>query len=72
MAKSKTDRLVSQVYRDPKYRGKHIIVIGGKIHATPSGMGSHKLLMRLVKEYPGEIPTLTYIPKADTLILILK
>ncbi|TSC87787.1 MAG: hypothetical protein G01um101416_312 [Microgenomates group bacterium Gr01-1014_16] len=72
MAKSKTDKLISQIYLDPRYRGKHIIIMGGKIHATRSGMGSHKHLMRLIKQFPQETPVLTYIPKADTLILLLK
>lgn len=65
-----TDILISQAYRNPKYQGKHIIVIGGKIHAKETGRESAKQLEKLLKRYPKETPSITYIPKADTLILI--
>lgn len=68
---AKTDILISQAYRTPKYQGKHIIVIGGKIYATKTGAAEAKLLDKLVNQYPKETPTILYVPKADTLILIL-
>lgn len=64
-----TEVLISQAFRNPQYQGKHIIVIGGKIHAQKSGRESAKLLEKLLKKYPKETPSITYIPKADTLIL---
>lgn len=68
----KTELLISQAFRDPRYQGKHIIVIGGKIHAKKSGRESARLLERLLKMYPKETPSITYIPKADTLILTFR
>lgn len=65
-----TDILISQAYQDPKYQGKHIIVIGGKIYATKTGMAQVSLLEKLMKKYPHKKPLLTYVPEADTLILI--
>ena len=62
--------LISQVYQDPKYQGKHIIIIGGKIYATKTGKQSAMQLEKLLEKYPKETPSITYIPKADTLILI--
>lgn len=66
-----SDILISQTYQDPKYQGKHIIVIAGRIFATRTGSAQAKLLDKLVKKYPKETPTILYVPKADTLILIL-
>lgn len=67
--KKKTAILLSHAYRDPKYQGKHIIIIGGKIHATKTGMAQVTLLEKLMKKYPKEKPSIAYIPEANTLIL---
>ncbi|MBL7078123.1 hypothetical protein ISS42_00500 [Candidatus Shapirobacteria bacterium] len=55
----------------PRYRGKHVVVAGGKIFTAKTGEGALKILTRVRKKYPEEIPAVTYIPKADTLILWL-
>ena len=62
--------LSKKIYSDPQYKGKHIIIIGGKIFAAKTGSASSKMLEELVKKYPRSTPMLTYIPKADTLILL--
>lgn len=67
--KSRTDLMVN-IMSDPAYRGKHIIVIGGKVFTAKTGTQANKILDKLEKKYPKEIPEITYIPKADTLILI--
>lgn len=67
--KSKT--LISEVYKNPKYGGKHVIIIGGKIHARKTGSAKSKLLEKLVKKYPKEKPIVAYVPKEDALILLL-
>lgn len=46
-----------------------MIILGGKIFAAKTGAAASKLLENLVRKYPHETPTLTYIPKADALIL---
>lgn len=74
MTKSRTkteDQLISEAYKNPKYSGKHIIIIGGKIYARKTGIASHQLLSQLVKKHPEETPVVTYIPKEGTLILLL-
>lgn len=68
--KATTDQLLSEVYRNPKYAGKHVIIIGGKVHATKTGVAASEMLEKLLKKYPNQIPNVTYIPKDDTLILI--
>lgn len=59
------------VMNDPRYRGKHVIVVAGKVYATKTGNQANKLLDSLEKKYPKETPAFTYIPKTDTLILWL-
>ena len=64
--KTAPDILISQAYRDPKYQGKHIIIIGNKIYAKKAGRQSVIQLERLLKRYPKQTPSITYIPKSDT------
>lgn len=69
--KKTTDQLLSEVYKNPKYSGKHIIIIGGKVYVTKTGVAASELLEKLLKKYPNEIPNITYIPTEETLILLL-
>lgn len=59
------------VMSNPIYKGKHVIVIAGKVFTAKTGNQANKILDRLEKKYPNEIPAITYIPKADALILWL-
>jgi hypothetical protein len=68
--KTTTKNLLIKIYQNPKYKGKHIITIGEKIYATKTGKAKSALLDKLLKKYPKQTPTITYIPKVDSLILI--
>jgi len=68
--KKTTSKLMHKAYRNPKYSGKHVIAIGGKLYATKTGQASSALLEKLLKKHPDETPLITYIPTEDTLILI--
>ena len=57
------------VLNNPHYRGYHVIVIAGKVFKARTGEGASKILDDVRQKYPGEIPEITYIPDADTLIL---
>lgn len=70
MRKKTTKDIMINIMSDPAYIGKHIIVIGGQVFTAKTGDQANKILDRLEKKYPKEIPAITYIPKADTLILI--
>lgn len=59
------------IMSDPKYKGKHLIVAAGKVFTAKTGEGASKILEKIRREYPKEIPEITYIPDADTLILWL-
>ena len=64
------EALLKRLLRSRAYRGKHVILIHGKVYAAASGARMPRLFDRAVKEFPGETPTLAYIPEADTLILV--
>lgn len=51
-----------------KYKGKIVAVVGNKVFSATSGKQAQKMISRLEKKY-RKPPLVTYIPKADTLIL---
>lgn len=54
---------------DPKNRGYHIIVADGKLFKARTGEAASKILDQVRKNYPKKIPSYTYLPDADSLIL---
>lgn len=70
MSKKITKDMMINIMGDPAYRGRHIIMLGGKVFTAKTGTQANKILDKLEKKYPKEIPAITYVPKADTLILI--
>lgn len=57
------------IMSNPRYKGKHIVVIKGKVFTAKTGKEANSLIDKLEKMYPHETPAFTYIPKEDTLIL---
>lgn len=57
------------VMSNPRYRGYHVVVVAGKVFKAKTGEGASKILDEVRQKYPKEIPAITYIPDADTLIL---
>ena len=70
MKKDIGDKLMEQAFGNPKYRGKHVIVIGGQIFSAATGKQAQKILEDVNKKYPKEIPIITYIPKSESLFLL--
>ncbi len=60
-------RNASEVNR--RYRGKHIAIVGDKVVA--SGKSPMEVWQRAKKAHPRSSPVLTYVPKDDSLVLIL-
>lgn len=54
---------------DPVNQGKHLIFVGRKVFRARTGPQALRLLQRIRKKYPHQKISLTYIPKADALIL---
>lgn len=59
---------MEEVMNDPRYRGFHVVVAGGEVFTAKTGERASQLLTEAQKKYPKEIPEITYLPDADTLI----
>lgn len=62
---------IKKIFQDPKLKGKHIVMIAGRIFAARTGKEAVKIFNKVTKQYPNQQPTVTYIPKEDSLILIV-
>ncbi len=60
---------MEKVLNDPHYRGYHVILVAGKVFKAKTGEAASKILNAVRNDYPKQIPEITYIPDADTLIL---
>ena len=69
--RKKTKNTMEKALNNPRFRGKHIIVAGGEIFTAKTGKKASKILAEVRQKYPKETPAVTYIPKADALILWL-
>ena len=52
-----------------QYRGKHIIMIAGKVFSARTGKEASEIFHKVTKKYSGKKPTITYVPAEETLIL---
>jgi len=66
-----TLNLVQRLAANPRYRGKHLIIIAGRVFAARSAAEATRLFDRLAKTHRRTIPTLLYVPRADALIVWL-
>lgn len=57
------------VFKNPRYRGKHVILVGGKIFTANTGEGASEILQKAREKYPSETPEIAYIPAARFLIV---
>ncbi len=57
------------VFNNPRYRGKHVILASGKIYTAKTGEGAAKILKKLEETHPNVTPEVAYLPKARSLIL---
>lgn len=60
---------MESVLKSPIYRGYHVVVVAGKVFKAKTGERAAEILKKVRQKYPKEIPAVTYIPDADTLIL---
>jgi len=60
-----------EIFKNPKYRGKHIILAAGKLYTAKTGEGAAKILKEIRKKNPEITPEIAYLPKAHSLILWL-
>lgn len=57
------------IFKNPRYRGKHVILAAGKIYSAKTGEGAAEILKKVRKKYPNVTPEIAYLPKAHSLIL---
>lgn len=62
---------VSSVFNNAKYFGKHVLVAKGNIYAVKTAKEASSLFDKIVKE-KKVIPTYTFIPKDQSLILVCR
>ena len=59
------------IFKNPRYRGKHVILAAGKIYTAKTGGNAALILKKIREEHPNVIPEVAYLPKAHSLILWL-
>lgn len=57
------------IFRNPRYRGKHVILAAGNVYTAKTGEGAAAILKKLEKTRPNVVPEVAYLPKARSLIL---
>lgn len=57
------------VFKNPRYQGKHVVLIEGRVFTAKTGNGASEILKDVRKKYPGVTPEIAYLPKPGTLIL---
>ena len=57
------------IFQNPRYRGKHVILAAGKIYTAKTGDGAAEILRNLREKHPGITPEIAYLPKSHSLIL---
>jgi len=62
-------KILSALFSDPKYQGKHVIVIGNKIFTANTGTMAAKIFDEQVKQHPKVRPLTSCVPTNNTLIL---
>lgn len=60
---------MTDVFKNPKYRGKHVILAAGKVYTANTGEGVAEILKKLEKTHPEITPEVAYLSKARSLIL---
>lgn len=66
------EKIMLKTMADPKYKGKHIVVVKDQVYSTKTGPQVNKVLERVIRKYPKETPIIGYVPKDDSLILLFK
>lgn len=55
-----------------KYEGRQVVIMGGKVYILPyDDKKSKDVLNKLITKHPKATPTITFVPKHGTYILIL-
>lgn len=69
MVKKQAKKKIRDILSNPRYRGKHIILVAGKVFTARTGEGANKILDKIKKKYPDKTPEVAYLPKNQSFIL---
>ena len=58
-----------EIFKDPRYRGKHVVLVAGRIYTAKTSDGVSSILKKTEKRYPNDTPEYAYLPKARSLTL---
>lgn len=72
MKRKSDEKMMFQIMSNPKNRGKYVVTVKDEVYSTKSSQKRGEILEKLINKYPKETPLITYVPKEETLILILK
>lgn len=56
------------IFKNPLYRGKHVVLAAGRMYTAKTGDGAAKILRDMRKNNPNVIPDVAYPPNARSLI----
>jgi hypothetical protein len=57
------------IFKNPRYRGKHVILAAGKLYTAKTGEGASEILKKVRRNNPDIVPEIAYLPKAHSLTL---
>lgn len=57
------------IFKNSRYRGKHVILAAGKVYTAKTGEGAAEILKTIREKHPDVTPEIAYLPKAHSLIL---
>lgn len=60
---------MTDIFKNPRYRGKHVILAAGKVYTAKTGEGAAGILKKIREKQPDVTPEIAYLPKARSLIL---
>lgn len=60
---------MTDIFKNPRYRGKHIILAAGKVYTAKTGEGAAAILRKIREKHPNTTPEVAYLPKAHSLTL---
>lgn len=53
------------IFENPRYLGKHVIIVRGKVYSSNTGEGASRILRRVDRLYPNATPEIAYLFKGN-------
>ena len=66
--KTKTKISMMDIFKNPRYRGKHVILIAGKVYTAKTGEGAAAILKEVRRKHPNITPEVAFLPKGHLIV----